>query len=270
MGWSWAVFLLQTGQLHQLSASRPHALWMEDKRVARPIGPPHSSLTDAEPDVDEIAALFVDNFVSLSWSPTIAGASVAAMKSKLDGLHVASELDPPDAVDFIGFQLASTGTFWRPTKKKLSRAAGSLLELWSGTASFTGMDVEKVVGYVAHLFGIRCDLFSCLSAVYKFIDISYAKRQPLWPSVRREFRWCWALLPLAVAKMDREWHSTVHTYDASPSGYGVVSCEFSPHDVAKVGRQREKYRFRGIHAKQTGPRSDALGSTGSAPALGSR
>ena len=53
-----------------------------------------------------------------------------------------------------------------------------------------------------------------------------------------------ALLPLSFADLRREWHGTVHAYDASLSGYGVVCHQASTDTVATAGRQRERFRFR--------------------------
>ena len=50
-------------------------------------------------------------------------------------------------------------------------------------------------------------------------------------------------MPLAEASMAAAWSTKVHMYDASPSGYGVVSSEFDASLVSSVGRVKERHRF---------------------------
>lgn len=262
MGWSWAVFLVQTGQLNLLRGARPGADWLEDKRISRVL----SSSGDSTPvkgigSTRELDALYIDNYVSIASTAGAAHGAAKGMKQTFDAWHVDSALGPVDHDEFIGFNLHHGGRQLVPTKKKLVKASSSLLELWSSGHSYYGEDIEKVVGFIIHLFGIRCELFACFSAVYGFIDAAYSKRQPLWACVRQELRWCWALLSLATARMDRAWRSTVHTYDASPSGYGVVSANFSEDLVRAAGKQRERYRFRGIHASSQAPGDAAFNTS---------
>ena len=54
-----------------------------------------------------------------------------------------------------------------------------------------------------------------------------------------------ALVPLAFADMRRSWSPTIHAYDASLKGFGVVSARADPHVIGNVGRVRERFRYAG-------------------------
>ena len=54
-----------------------------------------------------------------------------------------------------------------------------------------------------------------------------------------------ALVPLAFADMRRSWSSTIHAYDASLKGFGVVRAQANAEVIGNVGRVRERFRFAG-------------------------
>ena len=59
-----------------------------------------------------------------------------------------------------------------------------------------------------------------------------------------------ALVPLAFADMRRSWSPTIHAYDASLKGFGVVCARADTHIIGSVGRVRERFRFAGGGSNQ--------------------
>eukprot|EP00959_Pyramimonas_sp_CCMP1952_P232864 4866710-Pyramimonas_sp.AAC.1 len=53
----------------------------------------------------------------------------------------------------------------------------------------TGLEVERVLGQVVAACMLRRESLATLSACYTFAETSGLKRQPLWPSARRELFW---------------------------------------------------------------------------------
>ena len=97
-----------------------------------------------------------------------------------------------------------------------------------------------------------CLLFRTLDFGHKqmehrhmFMVKANSRRRPMWRSVRRERETILSLLPLVVADCRRLGKAKVADVDVSPTGFGIVSRDCSPNQVAAAGRQREKMRFRG-------------------------
>ena len=105
--------------------------------------------------------------------------------------------------------------------------------------------MERLIGHLVSIMMLRRDLLACLGNVYVFIQKSAGRRQPLWPSVWKEFEWCRSLLPLAVAHCDLDWSPTVSAIDACLSGFGMTDAVASAADCGAVGTLRERSRFRG-------------------------
>ena len=134
------------------------------------------------------------------------------------------------STSFIGFDLADAGARWQPAAAKLGRLTAALHYMWTARRLFTGASVERLVGHIVHLAGLRPVLLSTLSATYAFIRHCYKRACPLWPSVRKELRWICSPLPLSFAQLDATWSGQVFAYDAPPqrlwylrvdaSGYG--------------------------------------------------
>eukprot|EP00959_Pyramimonas_sp_CCMP1952_P441301 9238613-Pyramimonas_sp.AAC.1 len=66
----------------------------------------------------------------------------------------------------------------------------------SSSQGFAGAEMERLLGHLVSCFMLRRELLSLLRASYTFAQETKLRRVPLWPSVRKELRWCRALLPL--------------------------------------------------------------------------
>ena len=115
--------------------------------------------------------------------------------------------------------------------------------------------MERVLGHVVALLLLRRELLCLLESSCTFVGSSYERRQPLWPSVLKEFKRILSLLPVVVADTTLPWHATVTAVDASPSGFGAVETEWLPEEVRSVGALRERARFRGPLASTSRPTS---------------
>ncbi|CAK0822786.1 unnamed protein product [Prorocentrum cordatum] len=249
IGWNWDVALVQAANQYQLDGVSPEAPCLLDKVPPPPLG-----------DVGSLRGLYIDNFVSLSQSKSVATSDVLGMQSRLADLGIASTLESSEAGgnDFIGFTLLGSSGEWRPKASRFWRSKLASDYLLEARPSITGQELERFVGHVTALFSLSPELLCLMEKVYVFIHESYTRRQPLWPSVHREVRWIRALLPLARASMRRPWSSRVFGYDASCWGFGVGSVRWEPGEVAAVGRVRERARFRGLLSVSEAPRSRAL------------
>ena len=84
------------------------------------------------------------------------------------------------------------------------------------------------------------------------------RRQPLWPSVRKELFWIYAVLAALVAEVGQSWCGEVSAYNASPWGFGVVSAPWEPGVVQSIGAWRERSRFKGLWRVEGGAREATL------------
>ena len=101
--------------------------------------------------------------------------------------------------------------------------------------------LSRLIGIWAWRFTIFRELYSVLAEVYTFIA-----EKPLdsfcapWPSVRQELRALVALAPICACPLDLAWSPTVLITDASEEGYGVVSTQACPDEIALETRFAEK------------------------------
>ena len=110
------------------------------------------------------------------------------------------------------------------------RVSGRLLEVVIGHATFVGLMCRPVL--------------SVFNTVYRFIQAHYSKPTPLWETAREELRAFKGLMIFLHADWCRGWNNYVVATDASMTGYGVVSSIWQDSDVAAVGRELERGRFR--------------------------
>ena len=249
MGWSWALRFIQIEQQHLLMQTVPRGPWIVDKHAGirlLPGGRSDSSSLAVEngPNGSSLGmGLYVDNYFALSCCSRLSRRCVESQFSVLAEAGVVSEIDEAENKELIGFVLNHAGTTWLPKAAKLSKLRAATLYAWITNDPISGHEIERLLGHLVHTFSMRTELLSCVESCYTFIQSSYHKKQPLWPSCRKELRWCYSLMPLAEASMAAAWSTKVRMYDASPSGYGVVSSEFDASLVSSVGRVKERHRF---------------------------
>lgn len=69
--------------------------------------------------------------------------------------------------------------------------------------ALAGFEMERLLGHAVSLLMLRREGLCMFSAVYRFVQDSYEKRQPMWASCCVELEWLWALMPLLVADTRR-------------------------------------------------------------------
>ncbi len=140
------------------------------------------------------------------------------------------------------------------TPERDARLDQSLEALIQGY-SVSGDDLRRVLGHVTGRCLLRRPLLSILCRCYVFVQ-QVKHRQPLWPSVVTELRILRSLLIFAYADLRLQFCDTVLMYDASLSGYGVVSSQWTDADIRAVADYDERWRFRDYG--RCDPRTKAL------------
>ncbi|CAK0846614.1 unnamed protein product [Prorocentrum cordatum] len=228
MGWSWAAALVQAANAELLRAGpRGARRWICNRRCA-------PAVAGREP----AALLCVDNFASLG---------TVKETVQLDG-------------DSMERQLRGRGL----TTHDIS---GPQVDV--GLLEFHIDGAEGAIHIAPKLFWrlVTSLVLSLLSASYVFVSKCHARRVRLWPSVRRELTWMRALLPLVWADLRGAWAPSVMAVDASMTGLGAVERSANPRDVGRVGRVRERWRFKEHELVAEGLRARALreGAVGDSP-----
>ncbi|CAE7655449.1 unnamed protein product [Symbiodinium sp. KB8] len=114
----------------------------------------------------------------------------------------------------------------------------------------SGRLVECIVGH-ATFVGLMCrPILSIFNTVYRYVHAHYWKPSVLWDSVREELTMFRGLMIYLHSEWVRPWSNYVSATDASLRGYGVVSSFWKVADVAAVGRELERSRFKklGMHS----------------------
>ena len=235
-----------------LSGTLAQSRWLVDRLPAPPLSA----------DAPVTGALYIDNLAAFSLDAAAAEETRDSMRYALAAQGIVAYDDVVDeSPSFIGFELYQ-GNTWRPTRRKFWKTVLALRWLIDERPLVAGWEIERLVGHLIHLLGIRRPLLSLLVYSYAFISSSYTRRQPIWPSLRQELHSIHALLPLAVARIDLDWSPTVHCFDASLWGFGVARTTVGSQIAEDVGRWNERARFRGALAV-TDHRERALASKSS-------
>lgn len=159
--------------------------------------------------------------------------------------------------DLHGELMASTVTPER--YHKVHQAIQGLLQ----RKKVSGRILEVVVGH-ATFVALTCrSLLSIFNTTYRYIRATYYQPSILWKSVQKELFAFRSLMIYLHSDWTRPWNNYVSASDSSLGGYGVVSSVWKRSEVATVGRNLERGRF-----KRTGPhsaRESALTSAGFVP-----
>ncbi|CAK0887725.1 unnamed protein product, partial [Prorocentrum cordatum] len=219
MGWSWAAHLTQQGHLHVMGRALQSGRWVLDQRAGIDLRR------------DDAKALYIDNFAVASVDQVRAEGAAQVTRGALAELGVVSTIEACDGskAELLGCELDRTTGRWRIKPKRFWQLMGALDYLLEAKGrKVTGHEVECVLGRIVAACMPGRGSLALLSACYASAETSGLKRQPLWPSARREQFWARSLLPCIVGEMGKAWSSTVTAYDASPWGYGVVETEWGP------------------------------------------
>ena len=106
-----------------------------------------------------------------------------------------------------------------------------------------------MTGSTGSTYATLCSLLArpsmiCFLSVYKYIQQIGSSRGVFWVTVRDELRSFQGRMVLLVAEWDRSWLPLALASDASEWGYGVTSMAAVPSEIARVGRNAERSRFK--------------------------
>ncbi|CAK0826393.1 unnamed protein product [Prorocentrum cordatum] len=258
MGWSWAVALVQAANGELLRAGPQGARrWICNRRCA-------PAVAGREPG----ALLYIDNFASLGTVKETVQLDGDSMERQLRGRGLTThDISGPQVdVDLLGFHIDGVKGAIRIAPERFWRLVMSLDYILKHPL-LTGAELERLIGHLTYVLLPRREVLSLLSAFYVFVGKCYSRRVRLWPSVRRELTWVRALLPLVWADLRGAWAPSVMAVDASMTGLGAVERSADPHDVGRIGRVRERWRFKERELVAEGSRARALreGAVGDSP-----
>ena len=131
----------------------------------------------------------------------------------------------------------------RISAKRFWRTRGALIHLCNKRQA-SGQMLEIVIGHATFAGLLRREVLSVFHTVYKFMREHYLTPAPLWPSVREELKTFAGLMVFLVSSWVMPWNSVVSCSDACEEGYGVCTRWLPPDLVARVGRTRERDRYR--------------------------
>ena len=113
--------------------------------------------------------------------------------------------------------------------------------------------------FIGHLTFVLLLMRPCLSVFqncYTYIQRHPKQLRYLWNSVILELRVAYGLLSLVCSQFDTAWSETVKCSDATLFGFAVHETAWSQSDVARVGRDSDRWRFK--HNYFSGARASAL------------
>ncbi|CAK0817574.1 unnamed protein product, partial [Prorocentrum cordatum] len=258
MGWSWAVALVQAANEELLRAGPQGARrWICNRRCA-------PAVAGREP----AALLYIDNFASRGTVKEAVQLDGDSMERQLRGRGLSTrDISGPQVdVGLLGFHVDGVKGAIHIAPKRFWRLVMSLDYILKHPI-LTGAELERLIGHLTYVLLLRREVLSLLSASYVFVSKCYARRVRLWPSVRRELTWMRALLPLVWADLRGAWAPGVMAVGASLTGLGAVERSADPRDVGRIGRVRERWRFKESELVAEGSRARALreGAVGDSP-----
>lgn len=163
--------------------------------------------------------------------------NVKALGTILDGKNKCSKVSPER---FHRVRQAVRGVLRR------AKISGKCLEVVIGHCTFCGLNNRLTL--------------SIFHSCYKFIQACYYEPVPLWTSARDELRGFAGLMIFLRAEWWRPWNNLVCCSDASKVGFGICTSFWDREDVAKVGRIKERTRFK--RSSGHSARESALTSAG--------
>ena len=142
----------------------------------------------------------------------------------------------------LGWNLDSKGIL-SPSLQRLWKVRMAIREiLRRGQAS--GQQLERLMGHITFVSLCRQESLSVFGNVCTFIKRHYAAVAPLWKSVRKELQQWDGLSPLVFCDMKTTWSDIIYAVDASEWGLGVVQSNISGDEAQRLGRWRERWRFK--------------------------
>ena len=233
MGWSWAVCLAQVTLEDCLERDVAEMKSSSRLQYGVPL-----------PRLAEMGILhweYIDDVGAMVWAkprpdgdPTEAkklGEKIrAALRANGLGFH---KDDYGTTAVSLGHEISPSSFGVRPTRAKLFQTAGALENmLWEEEAS--GQQVEAIIGSCCWLqLVIRCSL--CVwRETYQFVVEERSPQVRKIPEgVLEELQAILFLLPLAVAKLDLDWHGEVFMADSCVQGAGLIKTNASTEEIIR-------------------------------------
>ena len=146
-------------------------------------------------------------------------------------------------VDVLGVVVDGTRRHSRLSQKRFWTVRGAITHTLS-RRKVAGFMLEAVVGHATFCGLVRRPVLSVFHATYAFIAQSYTTPVPLWASVRQELETFRGLMVLLVSNWCLDWSTTAYSTDASLFGWGATSRTIDVELAKRVGRVRERNRYR--------------------------
>ena len=237
MGWNWAMYVAQ--RIHQHQAMIAAGFGMEsivvDGRPVHPLNDQHPTLL--VPYADNL------NIVGINKQEVQQVKNQVVKHMNSIGFRTHEEQDAEPHAEALGFLIDGEKGKVMPRPEKRERVR-KVLKWLSSRPRVNGKMIEKVLGHCVHFFMLKRECLCVFRALYDFKQAHYEDRVRLWPSAADECRQAAALVLVCESDLKREWHRVVTCSDASLSGTGVCSAEFTTDDIQRVGSQRELWRFK--------------------------
>lgn len=172
------------------------------------------------------------------------------------GFRVHEETDACTIAQSLGFVIDGEHGVVHPIVDRWDKTI-KVFEWRSHGPRVSGRAIERLLGHTAHICMLRRELFSSLRSLYDFVYAMYNRRHRLWPSARREARWCMHILKLRSVDLHRGWSDDITASDASLSGIAVCRRALSEDLQSELGNVKEVWRYKSKVVSK--PRDSALG-----------
>ena len=146
--------------------------------------------------------LYIDNYAVMGKSQEVVEELVSEMGAKFGqpGIQAVRDEKVGREGQLLGFVLDRNLKEWRPSPKRYWKIAFALDWVLGPSSKVTGREVEKLLGHLVSVMMLCRELLSIFQNVYDFARLSYVRRQPLWPSARKELQGARLLLPLVARR----------------------------------------------------------------------
>ena len=212
-------------------------------RTAIPLAPLIHDSSPVPPLERGAAAVYVDNFASMSTDPAVARDNCARVVAETHARGLTThEHDDGAACDLLGVSFCE-GNLIVPKGGRRWVLYFAITHALTRNR-LTSRELNVIVGHFTFLALLRREMLSVMSAVYSFIAKGYAHPSRLWPAVRRELTWMRALLCALEVRTSKPWASQSMMFDASPWGAGVMRATVDSRIAADSGRFSERWRFK--------------------------
>ena len=173
------------------------------------------------------------------------------------GLDTHEETEGVSLAESLGVRINGVSGAIQPTAKRDWRLDRSLAALIA-RPYITGEQLQVIVGHITVRSLLHRGLMGILRHSYTFIEQCYKQKVRLWKSVANEIWLFRALMPLGTADVFAEWDPQPLCTDACLSGYAVMEGDHTSAELAVIGRQDERWRFKLDGGQRRAPREIAL------------